>query len=199
MPRPAPSLRPRLLAVAFGAVLAATAACSSTSESKPPTADDTTTTRSTPKRTTTTSASPAKTRVDVVKAYETAYAALATASGDPSAPQDSLTSHFEGQSLSFVKDELSRLAATGIRVMYPGNVPPVPSVTSVELSSPSDATAIVCLVDNGVQVRAATGEVVDDRVLSRATRGTLHLSFDGWKLSSAESTGDWNDGNGCDR
>lgn len=196
-------MRSALAAFSLCGLLALTVACSSTSEAKPPTADDTTTTSpSPPKRTTTTSSTSgalASKRADVVNSYRAAYKALAMASGDPSASHESLSSHFEGKSLTYVMEELDRLAKAGTRVTYPGGEPPVPAVTSVDLSDQEEAHVTVCLIDDGVQVSATTGEVVNDLVLSRATRATLHFSSEGWKLSSAESAGDWNDGNGCDR
>lgn len=203
MPRSASPIRSAFAALSLGALMVLTAACGSTSAAKPPTADDTTTTSPSPsKRTTTTSSTSevlASKRADVVASYRAAYKALAVASGDPSAPHESLSSHFEGESLTYVMEELDRLATAGTRVTYPAGEPPVPAVTAVELSDQDEAHVTVCLIDNGVRVSTTTGEVVDDLVLSRATRATLHFSSEGWKLSSAESAGDWNDGNGCDR
>jgi hypothetical protein len=205
MSRPASSLRPRLAAVTLGALLALAAACSSTSESQPPTADDTTTSSAKSRANTTVpigtspSGGLAKKRIEVVRGYEAAYNTLAMASTNPAESRQSLPPYFQGESLTYAQGELDRLAEGGIRVTFPSDTPPVPSVTSVTFSSPTEAQVEVCLVDNGVQVRAATGEILDDQVVSRATRGTLKWSVERWKLASAESTGDWNDGNGCER
>lgn len=203
MPRPAPPIRSALAAVYLCALLALTVACSSTSESKPPTADATTTTTTDTKRRpapTTTQPTGASDQQTVATAYVKAYQSLAAASTDPAGqPAVGLDDSFEGESLRYATDALDQLRTDQIKVVYPSGEIPTPTVESVAFVSPSEANLNACLVDTGTQIDLTTGAVVDDQIVSRATRATMRLSGNHWRLSSAESAGEWSDGTGCAR
>lgn len=204
MPRPVPppSRRPRRLALVAAAALALATACTS-SDAATPTADGTTTSTvgkqaSTTSTTAEPEASPADTQA-VRTAYIDAYTALATASIDPMRDHSSLDQYFEGPSLDYAVGALDVLSSGGVRVEYPSGGPPTPSVGSVDFASPTEAQVLACLIDTGSQIEVATGKTLDDQVVSRATKGTLHLTEGRWRLTDAESEGEWKDGSGCSR
>lgn len=86
----------------------------------------------------------------------------------------------------------------GVVVRYPENQPPIPTGIKVKIDG-SDALVTACLVDTGVQVRAADGAIVNNRVVSQLTRTRMVRSGSTWKMQTQEGVAEWTDGLGCNR
>lgn len=183
-------------ALAFLAALAmaVTAACSEDKSSSPTADESVGSSRSTSTQPQMDSGS----RDRIESSYRAAVREYLNTARDPNPEDGILSRHRSGRSLQRARDLLASFKTDGVLVHYPGNQPPTPTGIEVELHG-SDAIVTACLVDTGVQVRAADGVVVNDRVVSQLTRSRMVRFRDTWKMDSQDGVAEWMDGLGCNR
>lgn len=124
-------------------------------------------------------------QVAVVEAYRGYWHAY-LAAADPVDPEHPLISRYATvERASGVKAGLQRLHDRGVV----GRLRPHPQYTHAVLSVEIDGSTAVlrdCSIDDGLLVAVATGEVVDDSVVTREGEFTLSLVDGSWKVSGLQ-------------
>lgn len=186
-----------------GALLAACllAACSSNDTTDPPRTTTSpprsTTTTSTTATTTTSTTTPPTPEAAVRTAYLAAMAQFYTALADATLDIAQLAKYRTGRSLAHVRDVVADRRRQGITAQFPTGEP-IPAVSAVSVRD-SNATLRACIVDNGLQIDAATHAVIDNRTVSELQRAVLVRVDDQWLVSQQTTLARWFDAGGCRR
>ncbi len=183
------------------------AACSSDDDPRPPTATlDTTTSEpsdgsadgpSTAPSTEPTTTTQPSVEEEVKAAYLEAAEVLdeAFATSDPDLP--GLAETRADPELASIRKTLAGRRSQGLILRYPDQVPPVQVVRRVDLLGNEAARLIVCIVDNSVAVEEATGEVVDDAVVTRINDVVMIQSGGTWKVQAVAQVSKNDSADGC--
>lgn len=114
----------------------------------------------------------------------------------PNPDHPSLSEYATGAQLENVISETSRRRDDGLAIRTPDNSLSRHEVRVVE-SSDAEATLQDCSVNDGVIYRVATGEVVNDDVVTQSIRATMRLVDGQWKLERATLVQEWPGVAGC--
>ena len=113
---------------------------------------------------------------------------------DPESP--ALAEYATGAQLDTVRAETARNATEGLALRRPS-----PSITrrAPTVISVSGDTAQLqdCAVNDGIVYRVATGEVVDDSVVTRNVSAVMRLIEGEWRLEAARIIQEWEGVAGC--
>jgi hypothetical protein len=169
--------------------------CSSGHEDGPKAPEPPTTQQADAPTTTTTAATDAGT--DVVGRYVAFWDARFAANEspvDPDAP--ALRDLATGSQLENVVAETAKRKADGLAFRRPEHSIARRSVRVLD-ESDVEATVQDCSVNDGVLYRVATGEIVDDSVVTNSVEAVLRLVDGSWKVESTRLLQKWEGVAGC--
>lgn len=114
----------------------------------------------------------------------------------PNPDHPSLSEYATGAQLENVISETRRRRDDGLAIRTPDNSVSRHDVRVIE-SSDTEATLQDCSVNDGVIYRVATGEVVNDDVVTQSIRATMRVVDGQWKLERATLVQEWPGVAGC--
>ena len=133
----------------------------------------------------------------VVDRYLAFWQARLDANQAPVNPDDpALAEHATGQQLENVVAETRRRRDDGLAIRRPENSVSKHDVRIVS-SGAEEVTLQDCSVNDGVIYRVASGEVVNDDVVTQSIRATMRLVDGKWKLERASLVQEWPGVAGC--
>ena len=118
------------------------------------------------------------------------------ANAPPNPDHPSLAEFAVGAQLDNVINETRRRRDEGLAIRRPENSVSKHDVAVVS-AAPDEITLQDCSVNDGVIYRVATGEVVNDDVVTQNIRATMRLVDGKWKLERAELVQEWPGVAGC--
>lgn len=108
-----------------------------------------------------------------------------------------LDRYFASPALEAAQANVRRLAESGVRSVFPDG-PPSISIESVDLTAPTQAAVLACVIDTGHRQNIATGESEENDPISRRTEATL--MFDGhWRIVATSTVTKWENRLECSR
>lgn len=133
----------------------------------------------------------------VIDQYLGFWEARFAANQEPVNPDHpSLREYATGAQLDNVIEETRRRRDEGLAFRWPEDSVHAHDVTVAE-SSPTEVILQDCSVNDGIIYRVATGEVVDDDVVTQNIRATMQLVEGVWKLARATLVQEWEGVAGC--
>lgn len=144
-----------------------------------------------------TTGAPAGAEAEIAARYTSFWDARLAANQAPVNPDHPLLPEYAtGQQLDNVMSETRRRRDDGLAIRRPEN-----SVTrhDVQVTAVDGEVATVqdCSVNDGIIYRVATGEVVNDDVVTQSVRATMRLVDAKWKLERATLVQEWQGVAGC--
>ncbi len=155
--------------------------------------------RSTATSSTTSSTTTSGTQVQggVVNRYLAYWEARLEANQAPPNPDHpSLAEYATGRQLDTVIAETRRRRDEGLAIRRPENSVGKHDVRVVN-EKPDEVTLQDCSINDGIIYRVATGEVVNDDVVTQSIRATMRLVDGNWKLERASLVQEWPGVAGC--
>ena len=125
---------------------------------------------------------PTDDRAAVETAYRSAIEAFEAALVDPSAASGGLEAWWSGPALAAVRSEVNTWAGFGQALRYPDGSQRSLDVLSVSVAGDT-ATATACFVDDGRVVDVATGDVLNDEVVTVLESAVLRRTAGSWALA----------------
>lgn len=133
----------------------------------------------------------------VTQAYLRFWDVRLDANGEPPDPDHpELASVATGEQLENVIAETRRRLDQGLSLRTPESTVMSHDVTVVRISD-SEAELQDCFVNDGIVYRIASGEVVDDEVVTRNVSGRMEYLDGQWKLARATVIQEWEGVAGC--
>lgn len=176
-------------------VLLVMAACSDDESVAEPTTSRRSTHAETPTSTTSTTAPSVEEQL--IERYQAFWDARFEANQEPVNPDHpGLREYATGAQLDNVLEETRQNAEDGIAFRRPANSVAESRVRVLEING-REATLQECVVNDGVVYEVATGEVVDDAVVSQSVRATMRRVEDVWKLADTRLLQEWEGAAGC--
>lgn len=188
------------LLVALGAAVSACTGDSDDEIVAPDTTSTTTDTRSTTTTdadTTTSTAELPELQQEIVDRYEGFWTVRLRANQSPVNPDaPTLAEYATGAQLDNVRGETQQRLDDGLALRAPDESVTDHRVRVVSVTGES-AQLQDCFVNDGVVYRVATGEVVDDAIVTRNVTASMVLVDGVWKLESATVIQEWEGVAGC--
>ena len=185
--------------------LVALAACSSddgtaavsSSSTTSTTSTSPTSTSSTPPSSSTTATSDDDRDVEIVDRYVAFWDARFEANTEPVNPEDpDLAEYATGAQLENVREETRQRADAGLALRRPADTVTERRPTVIEVDG-DVATLQDCAINDTIVYRVATGEVIDDSVVTRSVSATMRLVEGKWRLESTQELQKWEGVAGC--
>lgn len=185
----------RLVAAVPALALVLAAACSSNADGN---ASPTTTSGDQPRApSTTTTSSTRSVEVEIVARYQAFWEARFEANEEPVDPDHpGLREYATGAQLENVIDETRRNRSEGVAFRPVNGEERESTVRLLEVDG-HQARLQECVVDYGVTYRVATGEVIDDDVITQSVDATMRQVDGKWKLASTRLLQEWEGVAGC--
>lgn len=133
----------------------------------------------------------------VLDRYLQFWEARFEANTEPVNPDDPRLAELAAEAqLTNVTDETKRRSADGLALRRPDNSVTERRPTVVAING-DEATIQDCAVNDDVVYRVATGEVVDDSVVTRSVSATMRRIGGEWKVVSSREVQKWEGVAGC--
>lgn len=183
---------------ALAALLAVAALAGCSAEEDPVVAPTPTTTRRQP-TTTTTAVAQDPVVAEIVGRYKQFWEVRFEANREPVNPDDTrFIQYAADQQLENVLTETRQRLDQGLAIKRPNPSVYVRRVKLLDVDG-DKATLQDCVTNDGVIYRVATGEVVDDNVVTRSLVATMRLVDGTWKLAETRMVQEWKGVAGCAR
>jgi hypothetical protein len=129
-------------------------------------------------------------QVEVVQAWAN-YRHVFYATADPPDPDSGLLERFaSASSAAILRSQRQELMRSGVAARIPRPGALAETVTAVEVSD-GHAHLTTCEIDGVVQVKIASGQVVDDEVLTRLIDANFERTSRGWLAAPGQESKRW--------
>ena len=127
------------------------------------------------------------------------YDAYQEATADPVDPHDAdLQALVTGKHKLVVTRNLQERQAKGEAVRLPANTQTSHDIRSAELQPDGTVEIVDCQVDDSIVYDVATGDVVDDDVITKLVIGSMAQEGGAWKVAFTEISDAWPGAGACD-